>query len=173
MESGADLSRSGSDDVDSVERRDGTGGTGTVRPPRSRGPVAALVALLVVGVLVAAGVYVANRDGTTGVSPAHGPTSSAAGESSGGAGARDGANEVTVRVTAEDGRSWVSAKDSAGELLYDGLLQPGETRTLSAEESIDLVLGEASVLRLVVNGKRIDSDFAPGKVIRLTYTTDD
>ncbi|MDW8803882.1 DUF4115 domain-containing protein [Streptomyces scabiei] len=171
MESGTDLPGRGG--ASTGERGPGTGGGGTDRPPRPRGPVAAVVALVVVGVLVAAGVYVADRDGTTGASPAHGPASSAADGSSGGAGARYGANEVTVRVTAEDGRSWVSAKDAAGELLYEGLLQQGEARSFSAEESIDLVLGEAGALRLVVNGKRIDRDFASGKVTRLTYTKDD
>ncbi|KFG10443.1 MULTISPECIES: DUF4115 domain-containing protein [Streptomyces] len=169
MESGTDLPGRGG--APTGERGPGTGGGGTDRPPRPRGPVAAVVALLIVGVLVAAGVYVANRDGTTGASPGHGPASSAADGSSGGA--RDGANDVTVRVTAEDGGSWVSAKDAAGELLYEGLLRRGEAKTFSAEESIDLVLGEASALRLVVNGKKIDGDFASGKVTRLTYTKDD
>ncbi|WEH15972.1 DUF4115 domain-containing protein [Streptomyces sp. VNUA24] len=171
MESGTDLPGRGG--APTGERGPGTEGGGTGRPPRPRGPVAAVIALLIVGVLVAAGVYIANRDGTTGASPGHGPASSAADGSSGGADARDGANEVTVRVTAEDGGSWVSAKDAAGELLYEGLLRRGEARTFSAEESIDLVLGEASALRLVVNGKKIDGDFSAGKVTRLTYTKDD
>jgi predicted Ser/Thr protein kinase len=140
---------------------------------RVRGPAAAVVALAIVGALVAAGVYVANREGTTGAPSVGGSTSSSAGTSSAGSGAVADANEVTVRITAEDGRSWVSAKDSVGELLYDGLLQQGGTKTFSAEESIDLVLGEASALRLVVNGKKIDNDFTAGKVERLTYTKDD
>ncbi|MFD9120254.1 DUF4115 domain-containing protein [Streptomyces bottropensis] len=162
MESGTDLPR-----VPPSEPPGTTAGR-----PRARGPVAAVVALAIVGALVAAGVYVVNREGTTGA-PSKGSAATSAGASSQGSGARAPANEVTVRVTAEDGRSWVSAKDSTGELLYDGLLRQGETRTFSAEESIDLVLGEPSVLSLVVNGRKTDDDFPAGKVKRLTYTKDD
>ncbi|MFI2040769.1 DUF4115 domain-containing protein [Streptomyces bottropensis] len=163
MESGTDLPR-----VPPSEPPGTTAGR-----PRARGPVAAVVALAIVGALVAAGVYVVNREGTTGAPSGKGSAATSAGASSQGSGARAPANEVTVRVTAEDGRSWVSVKDSTGELLYDGLLRQGETRTFSAEESIDLVLGEPSVLSLVVNGRKTDDDFPSGKVKRLTYTKDD
>ncbi|MFE7837988.1 RodZ domain-containing protein [Streptomyces sp. NPDC057474] len=159
--------------------------------PRARGPAMAVVALVTVGALVGGAVYLANRDGGSGTPSASGSKSSltpSAGAPPGGTGggitdppeggdAADGGDkardEVTVRITAEDGRSWVSAKDSVGELLFDGLLQQGETKTFSDEESINLVLGEASAVQLVVNGKKIENDFTSGTVERLTYTKDD
>ncbi|MEU7554395.1 RodZ domain-containing protein [Streptomyces sp. NPDC044571] len=80
---------------------------------------------------------------------------------------------VTVVLTANDGDSWVSAKDHSGRLLFDGTLAVGESKTFTDKESIDLVLGDAGVVKLFVNGKEIKDDFQPGQVERLTYTKDD
>lgn len=145
---------------------------------RPRGPAVIAVALVTVGALVGGAVYIANREGggdTPSASAPSSPSSSAGGGEAGGAGgAGDTAEDaVTVRVTAQDGRSWISAKNSVGDLLYDGLLHQGESKTFADEESIDLVLGEANALTLVVNGKKIENDFTSGTVERLTYTKDD
>ncbi|MEU6866957.1 RodZ domain-containing protein [Streptomyces sp. NPDC046876] len=80
---------------------------------------------------------------------------------------------VTVVLTATDGESWISAKDHSGRLLYDGTLNVGESKTFTDKESIDLVLGDAGVVKLFVNGKEIKDEFEPGQVERLTYTKDD
>ncbi|MEU3773372.1 RodZ domain-containing protein [Streptomyces sp. NPDC032472] len=80
---------------------------------------------------------------------------------------------VTVVLTATDGESWISAKDHSGRLLYDGTLNAGESKTFTDKESIDLVLGDAGVVKLFVNGKEIKDEFEPGQVERLTYTKDD
>ncbi|KPI04298.1 putative transcriptional regulator [Actinobacteria bacterium OV450] len=80
---------------------------------------------------------------------------------------------VTVVLTANDGESWVSAKDHSGRLLFDGTLTPGQSKTFTDKESIDLVLGDAGVVKLFVNGKEIKDEFQPGQVERLTYTKDD
>ncbi|MBT2451525.1 DUF4115 domain-containing protein [Streptomyces sp. ISL-43] len=80
---------------------------------------------------------------------------------------------VTVVLTANDGESWISAKDHSGRLLFDGTLAQGESKTFTDKESIDLVLGDAGVVKLFVNGKEIKDEFQPGQVERLTYTKDD
>ncbi|GGX70744.1 helix-turn-helix domain-containing protein [Streptomyces fructofermentans] len=82
-------------------------------------------------------------------------------------------DKVTVRVTAPDGRSWISAKDHNGRLLFDGFLKQGDSKTFQDKEKIDLVLGDAGALQLYVNGKKIEDEFAPGQVERLTYTKGD
>ncbi|NUO44913.1 MAG: DUF4115 domain-containing protein [Streptomyces sp.] len=82
-------------------------------------------------------------------------------------------DKVTVRVSAPDGKSWISAKDHNGRLLFDGLLQQGESKTFQDSEKINLVLGDAGAIQLYVNGKKIDDDWAPGAVERLTYTKGD
>ncbi|MFD9305712.1 RodZ domain-containing protein [Streptomyces sp. NPDC060048] len=80
---------------------------------------------------------------------------------------------VTVVLTANDGESWISAKDHSGRLLFDGTLAQGESKTFTDKESINLVLGDAGVVKLFVNGKEIKDEFQPGQVERLTYTKDD
>ncbi|MGW0814686.1 helix-turn-helix domain-containing protein [Streptomyces viridiviolaceus] len=82
-------------------------------------------------------------------------------------------DKVTVQVSATDGRSWISAKDHNGRLLFDGLLKQGESKTFQDNEKVNLVLGDAGAIQLYVNGKKIDDDFQPGAVERLTYTKGD
>ncbi|WP_062650908.1 helix-turn-helix domain-containing protein [Streptomyces maremycinicus] len=82
-------------------------------------------------------------------------------------------DKVTVQVSAADGRSWVAVKDHNGRLLFDGLLKQGESKTFQDSEKINLVLGDAGAIDLYVNGKKLDDDFRPGAVERLTYTKGD
>ncbi|GAA4820751.1 helix-turn-helix domain-containing protein [Streptomyces ziwulingensis] len=82
-------------------------------------------------------------------------------------------DKVTVQVNATDGRSWISAKDHNGALLFDGLLDQGDTKTFQDDEKVDLVLGDAGSIQLHVNGKKIEDEFQPGSVERLTYTKGD
>jgi cytoskeletal protein RodZ len=82
-------------------------------------------------------------------------------------------DKVTVQVSAADGKSWISAKDHSGRLLFDGLLQQGESKTFQDNEKVNLVLGDAGAIQLYVNGKKIDDDWQPGAVERLTYTKGD
>lgn len=82
-------------------------------------------------------------------------------------------DKVTVQVSAPDGRSWISAKDHNGRLLFDGLLKQGDSETFQDSEKINLVLGDAGAIDLYVNGKKIDDDFESGAVERLTYTKGD
>ena len=82
-------------------------------------------------------------------------------------------DKVTVQVSAADGRSWISAKDHNGRLLFDGLLKQGDSKTFQDSEKINLVLGDAGAIQLYVNGKKIEDSFQPGAVERLTYTKGD
>ena len=82
-------------------------------------------------------------------------------------------DKVTVQVSAADGQSWISAKDHNGRLLFDGLLKQGESKTFQDSEKINLVLGDAGAIQLYVNGKKIEDDWQPGAVERLTYTKGD
>lgn len=82
-------------------------------------------------------------------------------------------DKVTVRVTAPEGRSWISAHDHNGRRLFDGFLEQGDSKIFQDKEKIDLVLGDAGALQLYVNGKKIDDEFRPGGVERLTYTKGD
>ncbi|MGW4320654.1 helix-turn-helix domain-containing protein [Streptomyces sp. NPDC004684] len=82
-------------------------------------------------------------------------------------------DKVTVQVSAPNGRSWISAKDHNGRMLFDGLLNKGESKTFQDNTKINLILGDAGAIELYVNGKKIEDQFQPGAVERLTYTKGD
>ncbi|AQS67218.1 helix-turn-helix domain-containing protein [Streptomyces pactum] len=82
-------------------------------------------------------------------------------------------DKVTVKISATDDPSWISVKDHNGRLLFDGLLKQGDSKTFQDNEKVDLVLGNAGAIQLYVNGKKIEDDFQPGSVERLTYTKGD
>ncbi|MES4890534.1 RodZ domain-containing protein [Streptomyces sp. NPDC096012] len=82
-------------------------------------------------------------------------------------------DKVTVRVSAPNGRSWISAKDHNGRMLFDGLLNKGESKTFQDSSKINLILGDAGAIQLYVNGKKIEDNFRQGSVQRLTYTKGD
>ncbi|MFE8949631.1 helix-turn-helix domain-containing protein [Streptomyces sp. NPDC003233] len=82
-------------------------------------------------------------------------------------------DKVTVQVSAPNGRSWISAKDHNGRMLFDGLLSKGESKTFQDSSKINLILGDAGAIELYVNGKKIEDNFQAGQVERLTYTKGD
>ncbi|MEU9481902.1 helix-turn-helix domain-containing protein [Streptomyces sp. NPDC048191] len=82
-------------------------------------------------------------------------------------------DKVTVQVSAPNGRSWISAKDHNGRMLFDGLLKKGDSKTFQDSSKINLILGDAGAIELYVNGKKIDDNFQAGQVERLTYTKGD
>ncbi|MEU2793878.1 RodZ domain-containing protein [Streptomyces sp. NPDC007100] len=79
-------------------------------------------------------------------------------------------DRVTVKITAKDGQSWISAKDSNGRLLEDGLLKKGESKTFTDKKRIDLVVGNAGAVQLFVNGKEVEKVGDKGAVERLSYS---
>ncbi|MEU1056316.1 helix-turn-helix domain-containing protein [Streptomyces sp. NPDC005876] len=164
-----------------------------IRPER-RGPnwTAAMVAAIVVVIgFVGFTLVKGGDDGGSQASVGEGPTASASRSASASASAKPKkpvapkpdpsdsaiaaapADKVTVKATATDGRSWISAKDHNGKQLFDGVLEQGESQTFQDSTEINLVLGDAGAIELYVNGKKIEDDFAPGAVERLTYTKGD
>ncbi|MFJ5999833.1 helix-turn-helix domain-containing protein [Streptomyces sp. NPDC092370] len=82
-------------------------------------------------------------------------------------------DKVTVRVVAADDRSWIAAKDHNGRMIFDGFLKQGDSKTFQDSSKVHLVLGDAGAIDLFVNGKKIEENFQPGSVERLTYTKGD
>lgn len=83
------------------------------------------------------------------------------------------ADKVTVKLTAEDGQSWISAQDHNGRLMEEGVLRKGQSKTFSDSKRIDLVLGNAGAIKLFVNGKEVKNLRDSGTVQRLSYTKGD
>lgn len=83
------------------------------------------------------------------------------------------ADKVTVRMEADGGNSWISAEDHDGKLLFEGVIEEGETKTFTDKEQLDLVVGNAGAVKLWVNGKEVDRLGEDGVVERVTYTRGD
>jgi cytoskeleton protein RodZ len=83
------------------------------------------------------------------------------------------ADKVIVRMEADGGKSWISAKDRSGKILFEGVLEEGDTKTFTDEEELDLVLNNAGAVKLWVNGKEVDRLGEVGMVERVTYTRGD
>ncbi|MGW8377341.1 helix-turn-helix domain-containing protein [Streptomyces sp. ODS28] len=83
------------------------------------------------------------------------------------------ADKVTVKMTAEKGNSWVSAKNHNGRLVHEGVLKKGQSKTLTDDKRLDLVLGNAGGVKLYVNGKEVKHVGEVGQVERVSYTKGD
>ncbi|MFJ1748622.1 helix-turn-helix domain-containing protein [Streptomyces sp. NPDC088116] len=82
-------------------------------------------------------------------------------------------DKVTVKLSAIEDKSWISAKAHNGRLLFDGTLNKGDSKTFQDDERIDLILGNAGAIELFVNGKKVGDEFETGQVERLSYTQGD
>ncbi|MBO8189086.1 helix-turn-helix domain-containing protein [Streptomyces spirodelae] len=83
------------------------------------------------------------------------------------------ADKVTVRMTVEKDSSWVSARDHNGRLVHEGVLKAGQSKTLTDDKRLDLVLGNPGRVKLYVNGKEVKHPVEAGQVQRLSYTRGD
>jgi len=78
------------------------------------------------------------------------------------------AQGVTVRLEVVSGRTWVSATGS-GVKLYEGVLSAGAVRLLTDPKLVKIVVGNAGVVRVIVNGYDIGAPGGPGQVVRLSF----
>lgn len=83
------------------------------------------------------------------------------------------ADKVTVKMSAQDGTSWVSATDSNGRSLFQGNLAAGQSKTFTDDKQIKLVVGNAGAVSLFVNGKSLGAAGEMGQVAHLSYTPGD
>ncbi len=79
---------------------------------------------------------------------------------------------VSVRLTVNGGTTWVSAV--AGETeVFEGLVHTGEVRDFGDPNRVKLVLGNAGVANLFVNGKDLGTAGGPGEVVTVTFVPGD
>jgi hypothetical protein len=79
---------------------------------------------------------------------------------------------VSVRLTVNGGTTWVSAV--AGETeVFEGLVHTGEVRDFGDPNRVKLVLGNAGVANLFVNGRDLGTAGGQGEVVRVTFVPGD
>jgi cytoskeletal protein RodZ len=79
---------------------------------------------------------------------------------------------VEIVFTATRARSWLFVSDSSGRVLFSGQISVGVTKTFSSDLTLNLKVGNAGGVDLLVNGKKIDSLGADGQVVSVSYGVD-
>ncbi|MGA3154800.1 MAG: helix-turn-helix domain-containing protein [Streptosporangiaceae bacterium] len=62
-------------------------------------------------------------------------------------------HEVVIHLTAASQDCWVELTSTAGTLIYQGTILPGDSRTWVEHQVVDLRLGNPGAVALTVNGK--------------------
>jgi len=75
--------------------------------------------------------------------------------------------KVEARATA---RVWTQV-EADGEVVFSGLLMPGEQKTWKAERRIFMHLGDAALVELTHNGRQLGPAGPPGKVVKLEWSS--
>jgi hypothetical protein len=75
---------------------------------------------------------------------------------------------VAVRLTITGGRSWVSVT-AGGHKVFEGLLSDGAVKLFDDPKQVKVVVGNAGVVRLFVNGIDLGAAGGAGQVVRLTF----
>ena len=79
---------------------------------------------------------------------------------------------VEAVITATRAKSWLFVSDASGRTLFSGQISRGTTKTFTTDVSLNIKIGNAGGVDLVVNGKKIDSVGADGEVVSLSYGVD-
>jgi cytoskeleton protein RodZ len=149
---------------------------GPITHPRRRPswPLAAGLALVIV-IIIAAADLVANSGGTT---PGHRPPVLAVGHpkptptvtstsAPSNVSADAGVNVVVHDISQP---CWISVKNQDQQVLFTGLLQPGQVESYHALQSLQFVVGNAGAFDATVNGRPAGSLGGFGTVKTTTFT---
>ena len=79
---------------------------------------------------------------------------------------------VELIITAARAKSWLFVSDAAGRTLFSGQIPQGGTKTFSTDVSLNLKIGNAGGVDLIVNGKEVESIGIDGEVVSVSYGVD-
>lgn len=78
---------------------------------------------------------------------------------------------VAMRIAIVNTKSWVTVR-ADGKVLFQGLMTMGERKDFTAKRLIQVVLGNAGAVRLVVNGQDLGTPGKQGDVVRASFGPD-
>jgi hypothetical protein len=79
---------------------------------------------------------------------------------------------VSVVLTGVNGQSWVGIQDAAGAQVFSGRITKGQSQTFTDSQLLNLTIGNAGAVNLVVNGKDLGTPGGVGEVVHLSFTPD-
>ena len=79
---------------------------------------------------------------------------------------------VSVVITAPRAKSWLFVSDASGKILFSGQIARGAVKEFSSSEQLNLKIGNAGGVDLVVNGESIESIGVDGEVVSVSYGVD-
>ena len=77
---------------------------------------------------------------------------------------------VNLIITAVDGRTWLGITNEQGETVFDGQIKSGETQSFQAPDSLSVTIGNASAVKVTLNGVDLGVAGKFGEVARYKYT---
>ena len=77
-------------------------------------------------------------------------------------------NVATALIRATGGRTWLQVETLAGRLLYQGLLNPGQTKLFRDPKGLRLVIGNAPAVQLVADNHDFGTPQSSGNVAHVT-----
>jgi len=83
----------------------------------------------------------------------------------------DGLNHVVLNLSATE-KTWLSITTSDGKRIFSGILEPSQTKTLTAPEDAKMKVGNAGGLEVLWNGKPIGPIGPRGQVRVVLFTPD-
>ena len=79
-------------------------------------------------------------------------------------------NGVNLTVTAVDGRTWLGITNEQGETVFDGQIKSGESKSFQDSDLLRVSIGNASAVRITLNGVDLGVAGGFGEVARYKYT---
>jgi cytoskeletal protein RodZ len=83
------------------------------------------------------------------------------------------AGKVTLKLLAQNGDSWMMVKDGTGQVIFEGDLAQGQSKTFTDNKQLKLVFGNAGGVHVWANGKDLGTVGGDGQVVNVTYTPGD
>lgn len=82
------------------------------------------------------------------------------------------ANHVVLNLAATE-KVWLSITNSEGKQIFSGILQPSQTKTLTASDAAEMKVGNAGGIEVRLNGKEIGPLGGRGQVKTVLFTAPD
>lgn len=82
------------------------------------------------------------------------------------------ANHVVLNLAATE-QVWLSITNSEGKQIFSGVLQPSQTKTLTASDAAEMKVGNAGGIEVRLNGKEIGPLGGRGQVKTVLFTAPD